>query len=410
MSAQIIGNIGQYFNGYTVLERPELTVDLLTGARFYDLLVRAGLEEGILKARSVEGSSAWLDAVAAAQLDWRPADRWHVHVRADVGTGGSNLTWQGYLVGAYDFKWGSMVAGWRHLYIDHGSAALRLKLTLAGPLVGARFTFWRGGPAYPTRPLVLWEVAVTRPPRPLLVLLLLAGAWPGRALAGPPYLTDDPEPVELHHWELYLAAQVSSRPGAGAAGTCPHVEVNFGAAPELQLHLIAPLAWSRSPGGATQRGYGDTELGAKYRFLQEGEWAPQVGLFPLLQLPTGSAAQGLGAGHVQLVLPLWLQKRFGAWTTYGGGGYTFNRGQGSRDGWSAGWQVQRTLQEGVALGAELFHRSALDVGASAETRYDLGLVLDFGELHHLLLSAGSGLGGGYQAYLAYQLTVGPGPP
>jgi hypothetical protein len=33
------------------------------------------------------------------------------------------------------------VAGWRHLYVDHGSDALRLKLTLAGPLVGASFVF-----------------------------------------------------------------------------------------------------------------------------------------------------------------------------------------------------------------------------------------------------------------------------
>ena len=246
-----------------------------------------------------------------------------------------------------------------------------------------------------------------RPPRPTALVLLLA-AWPGLALAGPPYLTDDPEPVELHHWELYLAAQASSRPGAGASGTGPHLEVNYGAAPELQLHLIAPLAWSRPPVGAVTLGYGDTELGLKYRLVQEGAWLPQVGVFPLLELPTGSAARGLGAGHAQLFLPLWLQKRLGDWSTYGGGGYTLNSGDGGRDGWSVGWQVQRTLAEGVALGAELFHRTALEAGGSAETRFNVGLVLDFGELHHLLLSGGSGLGsGGFQAYLAYQLTAGP---
>jgi hypothetical protein len=27
--------------------------------------------------------------------------------------------------------------------------------------------------------------------------------FPGSATAGPPYRTDDPEPVELHHWEFY---------------------------------------------------------------------------------------------------------------------------------------------------------------------------------------------------------------
>ena len=111
---------------------------------------------------------------------------------------------------------------------------------------------------------------------------------------------------------------------------------------------------------------------------------------------------------MQAFLPLWIQKSFGPWTTYGGGGYTFNRGSGSQDFWSLGWQLQRTVHEGGAVGAEVFHRSALEVGADAETRFNVGLVLDFGEHHHLLASGGSGLGSsGFQGYLAYQLTVGP---
>lgn len=32
------------------------------------------------------------------------------------------------------------------------------------------------------------------------VLLLMRRAW-----AGPPFFTDDPEPVEYMHWEVYLA-------------------------------------------------------------------------------------------------------------------------------------------------------------------------------------------------------------
>ena len=58
-----------------------------------------------------------------------------------------------------------------------------------------------------------------------LVLLLV----PGPALAGPPYATDDPGPVELHHWEVYLASQATFG-SAGFTGTAPRVEVNYGAA------------------------------------------------------------------------------------------------------------------------------------------------------------------------------------
>jgi hypothetical protein len=28
--------------------------------------------------------------------------------------------------------------------------------------------------------------------------------------AGPPFLTDDPEPVEYRHWEVYVASQLAS--------------------------------------------------------------------------------------------------------------------------------------------------------------------------------------------------------
>ena len=47
--------------------------------------------------------------------------------------------------------------------------------------------------------------------------------------------------------------------------------------------------------------------------------------------------------------------------------------------------------------------------AASETRFNVGLVLDFGELHHLLLSAGHAFGKeAAQGYLAYRLTLGPG--
>jgi hypothetical protein len=40
-------------------------------------------------------------------------------------------------------------------------------------------------------------------------MAMLATAWlvPALANAGPPYTTDDPEPVEYRHWEFYLATQ-----------------------------------------------------------------------------------------------------------------------------------------------------------------------------------------------------------
>jgi hypothetical protein len=241
---------------------------------------------------------------------------------------------------------------------------------------------------------------------------LLAASLAGPATAGPPYTTDDPEPVELHHWEIYLASQDFFSAGGAWSGALPMVEVNFGALPQVQLHLIAPLAYDRAPGGPMTYGYGDTELGVKWRFVQEGDWVPMIGTFPLVELPTGNLSRGLGTGSTRLFVPLWLQKSFGAWTTYGGGGYWVNPGSGNRNYWFFGWQAQCRLGEAVTVGAEIFHTSASEVGGSGETRFNAGLVADLSDVHHLLFSAGTLLGApfGGQFYVAYQVTFGPKEP
>ena len=240
-----------------------------------------------------------------------------------------------------------------------------------------------------------------------LVALLVAVLAPAAALAGPPYVTDDPEPVATGHWELYLATQDGGAPGGAAGGTAPHVEVNYGAAPGLQLHAIVPLAWSHTPGSRTEVGLGDIELGAKWRFVEEGDRRPMVGVFPLVELPTGSEARGLGEGRLRVFLPLWLQKSFGPWSTYGGGGWWVETGSPHRAWWLLGWQAQRRVAGWASVGAELFYETAPDAASRASLRFDLGAVLDLTELHHLLLSGGHNLAGeaGWQGYAAYLLTL-----
>jgi hypothetical protein len=239
----------------------------------------------------------------------------------------------------------------------------------------------------------------------LLTVLLLCGSL--TALAGPPFLTDDPEPVEYQHWEFYLASQHTETSG-GWSGTAPHVELNYGVAPNVQLHLIAPLAYDAPDGGSAHYGYGDTEFGVKYRFLQETEHLPQAGFFPLLEIPTGSAADGLGSGQWQAFLPVWLQKGFGDWTVYGGGGYGINPGAGNQNWGFGGVVVQRQVLKNVLLGAEIYHRTAMTTDGRGDTAFNIGTVIDFNEHHHLLFSVGRSIDGptDFQAYVAYQFTFG----
>jgi Putative MetA-pathway of phenol degradation len=229
----------------------------------------------------------------------------------------------------------------------------------------------------------------------------------GVALAGPPFQTDDPEPVDLHHLEFYVASQ-QTLTAAGRSGTLPHLEFNYGAAPDLQLHLMTPLAFSHPIGDARRQGYGDTELGAKYRLVHEGDGTPMVGIFPTYVVPTGDQARGLGNGRYQVYLPVWLQKSWGKWTSYGGVGHWINHASGARNNWFSGGLIQRELSDQWTLGAELFHRTSQGEGQDASTGFNLGGVYNLNEAQHVLFSAGKGLQNASQtdkfsSYIGYQV-------
>lgn len=174
--------------------------------------------------------------------------------------------------------------------------------------------------------------------RAALVIALLA-IIATSARAGPPFRTDDPEPVEYRHSEIYVVWEGTSGHVAPDAdtGSLPQLEFNYGILPDVQLHVIAPFAYLSTAGGRTLRGYGDTEVGVKYRIVHEAKSLPQVGIFPLIELPTGDAARGLGSGHTQVFLPVWVQKSWGDWTSYGGAGWWRNPGAGQRNWTYLGW-------------------------------------------------------------------------
>ena len=193
----------------------------------------------------------------------------------------------------------------------------------------------------------------------LAIFFSLAVAW-----AGPPFQTDDPEPIDYKNYEFYTFTSADGTPvEMDTAG--PAVEFNWGALPNVHLHIIVPLAAilpSNNPSfapagtGPSTMGLGDIETGIKFRFIQETKRRPQIGTFVMFELPTGSASRGLGVGKTWYKVPIWVQKSFGPWTTYGGGGETiFNHVDGYRNFSYAGWLLQRDIGKKLTLGSEVFY-------------------------------------------------------
>ena len=177
----------------------------------------------------------------------------------------------------------------------------------------------------------------------------------GPASAGPPYLSDDPEPTDPGHWEIYNFVTGLNN-GAGLSGSAG-LDLNYGGAKDLQLTAVLPLGFSNDRGAlldGLRGGPGDVELAVKYRPLHqsEGTLTPDVAVFPRLFVPTGGTR--FGSGHAQLLLPVWAQKDFGSWSVFGGGGYQINPGAGQRNYWQGGVAVTRDLSKRINLGVEGF--------------------------------------------------------
>jgi hypothetical protein len=215
-------------------------------------------------------------------------------------------------------------------------------------------------------------------------LALVVGLTAGAAQAGPPFLTDDPEPTETGHWEIYAPAVDAAGHGGdydGALGA----EINYGAAPNVQLTVGLPSAFVHDADGL-HAGRGDLELSLKYRFFNDEGSGFSVAVFPALTLPT--ASHRLGAGRVTGLLPVWAQKDSGPWSVFGGGGYAINPGAGNRNYWTGGLAVSRRFNEALLVGLEADWQGRDTDGGRSSTSLGLGAIVQLDRHLRLLGSAG----------------------
>jgi hypothetical protein len=200
------------------------------------------------------------------------------------------------------------------------------------------------------------------------------------AVAGPPYVSDDPEPTDYKHFEIYTFTNgTTTRDGtAGQSG----IDFNYGAAPDLQLTATLPEGYSRAATGGTSIGAGNIELAAKYRFLHQDSFGLDVSIFPRVFLPSGSNI--IGDNRVSLLLPVWVQKDWsGGWSAFGGGGCTVSERR-AVDFCQMGAVLNYQLLPKLQVGAEFFHQTADAGGTPATSSVGIGWRYDLNDTYHLL--------------------------
>ena len=214
------------------------------------------------------------------------------------------------------------------------------------------------------------------------------------AMAGPPYATDDPEPTDLGHWEIYAFSGIEGRGGNvdGSAG----LDLNYGPVKDVQLTATLPIDYSHSGTGGWRSGTGDVEIGVKYRFVNIPDEGISVAIFPRVFLPTSKAST-----RTRILLPVWAQKDMGKTSLFGGGGYEINPGPGNRNFWLASAAATHAFSDAVTIGGEATHQSADTVGGASSNSLGLGAIAKLRDPFSLLVAGGPAWSGGQARYHFY---------
>lgn len=94
---------------------------------------------------------------------------------------------------------------------------------------------------------------------------------------GPPMLTDDARVTDLKEWEVNTSINTSVTDLLVLS--TPHIDLNYGIAPNLQLKAEAPFVLQFDKGAVSNQ-VGEIILGVKFRFLHEEKHFISAATFP----------------------------------------------------------------------------------------------------------------------------------
>ncbi len=148
LSYDMKGTIWTLAGQYRVAAKPDYTMDVIAGARMFQIKQRldwslSGNLGPIVIERSGQANvsdTVW-DAVVGVKGRYAfGANKvWSMPYYLDVGAGDSKSTWQGAIGIAYQYHWGEVGAMWRYIGYNFKSGGSVKDMNFNGPMIGANF-------------------------------------------------------------------------------------------------------------------------------------------------------------------------------------------------------------------------------------------------------------------------------
>ena len=126
--------------GYDVVQADRVTLAVVGGARYAAIDVDVSLGALGRQAESSE-SEGLLDGIVGVRGFITLNENWYLPYYADIGTGGSDLTWQALAGIGYRFSWGDIRLAYRYLSYDLDDGKHLEDLDVSGPVLGIGFRF-----------------------------------------------------------------------------------------------------------------------------------------------------------------------------------------------------------------------------------------------------------------------------
>ena len=150
--SSLSGSLWTLMGGYTVMQGDWGHADIVGGFRLFSLnsetnirlagdVTAPGGSASFNRNAKLSESATLFDGIIGMRGRLVIGDGFYAPYAFDVGTGSSTLTWQASAGLGYQFSWGGVALGYRHLSYEQGSKNLVQDLSFGGPFLALNFTF-----------------------------------------------------------------------------------------------------------------------------------------------------------------------------------------------------------------------------------------------------------------------------